>query len=49
MIHPNANETFTVRSVFIIGPDKKIKLTLTYSASTEGISMKFFVLSIVCN
>jgi alkyl hydroperoxide reductase subunit AhpC len=35
MIHPNANETFTVRSVFIIGPDKKIKLTLTYPASTE--------------
>jgi len=34
MIHPNANETFTVRSVFIIGPDKKIKLTLTYPAST---------------
>ena len=28
MIHPNANETFTVRSVFIVGPDKKIKLTL---------------------
>lgn len=34
MIHPNANEKFTVRSVFIIGPDKKIKLTLTYPAST---------------
>lgn len=34
MIHPNANETFTVRSVFIIGNDKKIKLTLTYPAST---------------
>ena len=34
MIHPNANENFTVRSVFIIGPDKKIKLTLTYPAST---------------
>jgi alkyl hydroperoxide reductase subunit AhpC len=34
MIHPNANESFTVRSVFIIGPDKKIKLTLTYPAST---------------
>lgn len=34
MIHPNANETFTVRSVFIVGPDKKIKLTLTYPAST---------------
>jgi len=34
MIHPNANENFTVRSVFIIGPDKKIKLMLTYPAST---------------
>jgi len=34
MIHPNANENFTVRSVFIIGPDKKIKLTITYPAST---------------
>jgi alkyl hydroperoxide reductase subunit AhpC len=34
MIHPNADDTFTVRSVFIIGPDKKIKLTLTYPAST---------------
>lgn len=34
MIHPNANETFTVRSVFIIGNDKKVKLILTYPAST---------------
>jgi len=34
MIHPNASETFTVRSLFIIGPDKKVKLTLTYPAST---------------
>lgn len=34
MIHPNANSTQTVRSVFIIGPDKKIKLMLTYPAST---------------
>jgi alkyl hydroperoxide reductase subunit AhpC len=34
MIHPNASEKFTVRSVFIVGPDKKIKLTLTYPAST---------------
>jgi thioredoxin-dependent peroxiredoxin len=33
MIHPNALETLTVRSVFIIGPDKKVKLTLTYPAS----------------
>jgi alkyl hydroperoxide reductase subunit AhpC len=34
MIHPNADNTFTVRSVFIVGPDKKVKLTLTYPAST---------------
>jgi thioredoxin-dependent peroxiredoxin len=34
MIHPNANDTTTVRSVFVIGPDKKVKLTLTYPAST---------------
>ncbi|HYZ84234.1 MAG TPA: peroxiredoxin [Bryobacteraceae bacterium] len=34
MIHPNASDTFTVRSVFVIGPDKKIKLTITYPAST---------------
>ena len=34
MIHPNASETATVRSVFIIGPDKRIKLLLTYPAST---------------
>jgi len=34
MIHPNASEKATVRSVFIIGPDKKIKLTLTYPPST---------------
>lgn len=34
MIHPNANDTLTVRSVFIIGPDNKVKLTLTYPAST---------------
>ena len=34
MIHPNANNKQTVRSVFIIGPDKKVKLTLTYPAST---------------
>ncbi|MGH9918446.1 MAG: peroxiredoxin [Nitrososphaerales archaeon] len=33
MIHPNAIETATVRTVFIIGPDKEVKLTLTYPAS----------------
>ena len=34
MIHPNAGDSVTVRSVFIIGPDKKIKLTITYPQST---------------
>jgi len=34
MIHPNANDTLTVRSVFIIDPNKKLRLTLTYPAST---------------
>jgi alkyl hydroperoxide reductase subunit AhpC len=34
MIHPNALDNMTVRSVFIIGPDKKVKLMLTYPAST---------------
>lgn len=33
MIHPNASDTLTVRSVFIVGPDKKLKLSLTYPAS----------------
>ena len=34
MIHPNASDTATVRSVYVIGPDNKLKLTLTYPAST---------------
>ncbi len=34
MIHPNANDTLTVRSVYVIGPDKKVKLVITYPAST---------------
>ena len=34
MIHPNASDTFTVRSVFIIDPKKKVRLTLTYPAAT---------------
>lgn len=34
MIHPNASETATVRSLFVIGPDKKVKLMITYPAST---------------
>jgi alkyl hydroperoxide reductase subunit AhpC len=34
MIHPAVTDKFTVRSVYVIGPDKKIKLTITYPAST---------------
>jgi alkyl hydroperoxide reductase subunit AhpC len=34
MIHPKAGDSVTVRSVFIVGPDKKIKLTITYPQST---------------
>ena len=34
MIHPNVTDKFTVRSVFVIGPDKKVKLMITYPAST---------------
>jgi alkyl hydroperoxide reductase subunit AhpC len=34
MIHPNVSETVTVRSVFVIGPDKKVKLIITYPQST---------------
>ena len=34
MIHPNADNTLTVRTLFVIGPDKKVKLSLTYPAST---------------
>ena len=34
MIHPNASDTMTVRSVYVIGPDKKVKLSLQYPAST---------------
>ncbi len=34
MIHPNADAKVTVRSVFVIGPDKKVKLTITYPPST---------------
>jgi alkyl hydroperoxide reductase subunit AhpC len=34
MIHPNASDSFTVRSVFVIGPDNRVKLTITYPAST---------------
>ncbi|THD74381.1 MAG: peroxiredoxin [Phenylobacterium sp.] len=34
MIHPNANDTLTVRSVFVIDPNRKVRLTLTYPAAT---------------
>ncbi|ABX16255.1 MULTISPECIES: peroxiredoxin [Burkholderia] len=34
MIHPNANETLTVRSLFVIDPNKKVRLIITYPAST---------------
>ena len=34
MIHPNVSETVTVRSLFIIGPDKKVKLMITYPQTT---------------
>lgn len=34
MVHPNASDTLTVRSVFVIDPQKKLRLTLTYPAST---------------
>lgn len=34
MIHPNADDTLTVRSVFVVGPDKKVKLSIVYPAST---------------
>jgi alkyl hydroperoxide reductase subunit AhpC len=34
MIHPNADNSLTVRSVFVIGPDKKVKLKIEYPAST---------------
>src|SRR5689334_9274719 len=34
MVHPNVTDKFTVRSVFVVGPDKKVKLTITYPAAT---------------
>jgi alkyl hydroperoxide reductase subunit AhpC len=34
MIHPQVSDKFTVRSVFVVGPDKKVKLTITYPAAT---------------
>ena len=34
MIHPNASDSMTVRTVFVIGPDKKVKLSMNYPAST---------------
>ena len=49
MIHPNANDTLTVRSVFIIDGNKKVRLILTYPASTGGTLTRFCVSSIPCN
>ena len=43
MIHPNASDTMTVRSVFVIGSDKKVKLFITYPASTGVATMNFAV------
>ncbi len=34
MVHPQISDKFTVRSVFVVGPDKKVKLMITYPAST---------------
>ena len=49
MIHPNANNTLTVRTVFIIDPNKKVRLMLTYPASTVAILRKFCAFLIPCN
>ena len=46
MIHPNADDTMTVRSVFVVGPDNKVKLTLTYPAST-GRNFAELLLSLI--
>ena len=40
MIHPNASDTLTVRSVFVIGPDNKVKLTITYPARPAATSTR---------
>lgn len=48
-IHPNAIETATVRTVFIIGPDKKIKLTLAYPRRSVATSLKSFARSTRCS
>ncbi len=40
MIHPGASATATVRTVFVIGPDKKVKLTLTYPAVSAATSTR---------
>ena len=49
MIHPNASETFTVRSLFVIGPDKKVKLIITYPASTGRNFNEVLRVLIHCN
>ncbi|MEJ7799435.1 MAG: redoxin domain-containing protein [Ilumatobacter sp.] len=49
MIHPHVNDTLTVRSIFIIGPDKKVKLSLTCPASTAATSTRPCAWSTRCN
>jgi alkyl hydroperoxide reductase subunit AhpC len=52
MVHPAVTDKFTVRSVFVIGPDKKVKLTITYPATLrlpDAILTKYCVSSIACN
>jgi len=49
MIHPNALETMTVRSVFVIDPNKKLRLTLTYPAATGATSTSCCAPSTACS
>lgn len=53
MMHPNADSTHTVRSVFIIDPNKKIRLTLTYPASCgrnfDGLSVSLMLCNCLMN
>lgn len=49
MIHPNQSETMTVRSLFVIDPKRKVRLTITYPMSTGVISTKCCASSMRCN
>ena len=49
MIHPAADNTATVRSVFVIGPDKRVKLTLTYPRQPGATSKKFCASLTACS